>query len=80
MQREGTLCCYRFQLPHLGALAAKICEINRVEIVQNGFSNSKSRRGGNERGCSGEVREMPRDKLRAGNDKGFWGVEESAMK
>lgn len=33
-----------------GALAAKICEINRVEIVQNGFSNSKSRRGGNERG------------------------------
>lgn len=34
----------------LGALAAKICEINRVEIVQNGFSNSKSvRRAENKR-------------------------------
>lgn len=59
MRRECggvALCCYRFQLPHLGALAAKICEINRVEIVQNGFSNSKSRRGGNERGWCGEGR------------------------
>lgn len=48
----------------LGALAAKICEINRVEIVQNGFSNSKSRRRGKPR------RHEQSERERAGNDKG----------
>jgi len=27
------------------SVAAKICEINRVEIVQNGFPNTKSKGG-----------------------------------